>query len=67
MLRECIRYENLASIILQDERFFDFFNYVEMSTFDISSDAFSTFKVTYSLTTQKPGQLTGSAIGVNFS
>jgi len=46
MLRECLRYESLARIILNNSRFFDFFNYVEMSTFDISSDAFSTFKDT---------------------
>lgn len=45
MLRECIRYEPLAKLILQSDKFYDFFTYVEMSTFDISSDAFSTFKV----------------------
>ncbi|MED6253636.1 Calcium-binding protein 39-like [Xenoophorus captivus] len=44
MLRECIRYEPLAKIILQSEHFHNFFNYVEMSTFDIASDAFATFK-----------------------
>ena len=49
MLRECLRHETLCKIILTDERFFHFFNYVEMSTFDISSDAFSTFKVSYSV------------------
>uniref|UniRef100_A0A8C4RVW8 Calcium binding protein 39-like n=1 Tax=Erpetoichthys calabaricus TaxID=27687 RepID=A0A8C4RVW8_ERPCA len=45
MLRECIRHEPLAKIILHSEQFHDFFNYVEMSTFDIASDAFATFKV----------------------
>jgi len=45
MLRECIRYEVLAKIILFSEDFFKFFEYVEMSTFDIASDAFATFKV----------------------
>lgn len=45
MLRECIRHEPLAKIVLQSEHFHSFFNYVEMSTFDIASDAFATFKV----------------------
>ncbi|OXB77220.1 UNVERIFIED_CONTAM: hypothetical protein H355_012587 [Colinus virginianus] len=44
MLRECIRHEPLARIILFSEQFRDFFKYVEMSTFDIASDAFATFK-----------------------
>ncbi|XP_039572569.1 calcium-binding protein 39-like isoform X2 [Passer montanus] len=44
MLRECIRHEPLAKIILFSEHFRDFFKYVEMSTFDIASDAFATFK-----------------------
>jgi len=44
MLRECIRYEALAKIILYSDHFFDFFKYVEVSTFDIASDAFATFK-----------------------
>ncbi|XP_059823860.1 calcium-binding protein 39-like isoform X2 [Hypanus sabinus] len=44
MLRECIRHEPLAKIILYSEHFRDFFRYVEMSTFDIASDAFATFK-----------------------
>lgn len=45
MLRECARYEALAKIILNSEEFYKFFEYVEVSTFDIASDAFSTFKV----------------------
>jgi len=45
MLRECIRYEALTKIILNSENFYDFFKYVEVSTFDIASDAFATFKV----------------------
>lgn len=44
MLRECIRHEPLAKIILWADQFYDFFRYVEMSTFDIASDAFATFK-----------------------
>ena len=45
MLRECCRHEELARIVLHSEKFYNFFTYVEMSTFDIASDAFSTFKV----------------------
>eukprot|EP00095_Tigriopus_kingsejongensis_P006450 maker-scaffold384_size188899-snap-gene-0.30 protein:Tk06450 transcript:maker-scaffold384_size188899-snap-gene-0.30-mRNA-1 annotation:"Mo25" len=44
MLRECIRYESLTKILLNSEHFYDFFKYVEVSTFDIASDAFATFK-----------------------
>ncbi|XP_068026662.1 calcium-binding protein 39-like isoform X3 [Melanerpes formicivorus] len=44
MLRECIRHEPLAKLILFSEQFRDFFRYVELSTFDIASDAFATFK-----------------------
>lgn len=44
MLRECARHEPLARIILYSKEFYELFSYVEMSTFDIASDAFSTFK-----------------------
>uniref|UniRef100_A0A8C9LVI5 Calcium binding protein 39 like n=1 Tax=Piliocolobus tephrosceles TaxID=591936 RepID=A0A8C9LVI5_9PRIM len=44
MLRECIRHEPLAKILLFSNQFRDFFKYVELSTFDIASDAFATFK-----------------------
>ncbi|TKR80532.1 hypothetical protein L596_014594 [Steinernema carpocapsae] len=44
MLRECIRHEHLARIVLCSEDFYNFFRFVEVSTFDIASDAFSTFK-----------------------
>merc|ERR1711973_53079 len=44
MLRECIRYEALTKILLYSDNFYDFFKYVEVSTFDIASDAFATFK-----------------------
>ncbi|KAK3095555.1 hypothetical protein FSP39_016079 [Pinctada imbricata] len=44
MLRECCRYEALAKIMLYSPEFYRFFDYVEVSTFDIASDAFSTFK-----------------------
>lgn len=45
MLRECARYEALAKIMIYSDDFYNFFRYVEVSTFDIASDAFSTFKV----------------------
>lgn len=44
MLRECARYDSLAKIVQQSPEFYLFFRYVEVSTFDIASDAFSTFK-----------------------
>lgn len=49
MLRECARYEALAKIMIYSDDFYNFFRYVEVSTFDIASDAFSTFKVRYAL------------------
>lgn len=48
MLRECIRVQELADIILKSPDFDKFFDYVQKSTFDIASDAFATFKVNYS-------------------
>ncbi len=47
MLRECVRFEALTKIVLNSDNFYDFFKYVEVSTFDIASDAFATFKVRY--------------------
>eukprot|EP00262_Sarcandra_glabra_P013217 TRINITY_DN3621_c0_g1_i2.p1 TRINITY_DN3621_c0_g1~~TRINITY_DN3621_c0_g1_i2.p1 ORF type:complete len:341 (+),score=57.23 TRINITY_DN3621_c0_g1_i2:113-1135(+) len=44
MLRECIKYPTLAKYILESPSFELFFKYVELSNFDIASDAFSTFK-----------------------
>jgi hypothetical protein len=45
MLRECIRVQELAEIILKSSDLYKFFDYVQKSTFDIASDAFATFKV----------------------
>ncbi len=45
MLRECLRHEPLARTVLFSEDFYCFFRYVELSTFDIASDAFASFKV----------------------
>lgn len=44
MLRECLRHEPLARTVLFSEEFYCFFHYVELSTFDIASDAFASFK-----------------------
>eukprot|EP00160_Parvularia_atlantis_P021821 Unigene960_Nuclearia_a/m.3071 Unigene960_Nuclearia_a/g.3071 ORF Unigene960_Nuclearia_a/g.3071 Unigene960_Nuclearia_a/m.3071 type:complete len:331 (-) Unigene960_Nuclearia_a:106-1098(-) len=44
ILRECIRHESLAKVLLHSQNFYLFFDYVDTSTFDIASDAFTTFK-----------------------
>ncbi|CEP14540.1 hypothetical protein [Parasitella parasitica] len=44
IIRECIRHEALAKILLYSGKFYQFFEYVEMDTFDIASDAFASFK-----------------------
>eukprot|EP00824_Muranothrix_gubernata_P005860 TRINITY_DN1762_c0_g1_i1.p1 TRINITY_DN1762_c0_g1~~TRINITY_DN1762_c0_g1_i1.p1 ORF type:complete len:328 (-),score=80.68 TRINITY_DN1762_c0_g1_i1:252-1235(-) len=44
MLRECIRIETLAKRILNSRAFFRFFEFVELSKFDVASDAFATFR-----------------------
>ncbi|KAF7731203.1 Calcium-binding protein 39 [Apophysomyces ossiformis] len=44
ILRECFRHEPLAKVVLYSPKFYLFFDYVEMSTFDIASDAFASFK-----------------------
>lgn len=44
ILRECIKHEPLAKLIIISERFWDFFKYVEVPNFDVASDAFATFK-----------------------
>ncbi|CAO3592739.1 unnamed protein product [Absidia cylindrospora] len=44
ILRECLRHESLSKIILYSPQFYLFFDYVEVSTFDIASDAFASFK-----------------------
>ena len=44
ILRECLRHEPLTKIILHNDIFYNFFDYVEMNTFDVAADAFSTFK-----------------------
>jgi len=45
ILREVIRHEALCEILLTTSSLFDpFFDYVQLSTFDVASDAFATFK-----------------------
>ena len=44
ILRESLRHEILAKIVLDSASFWKFFEYVELSTFDVASDAFATFK-----------------------
>lgn len=45
ILRESIKHESLARVILYGDMFWDFFDYVQGGSFDIASDAFSTFRV----------------------
>lgn len=52
ILREVIRHEVLAEMVLTSHLFDNFFDYVQLSTFDIASDAFATFKLI--LTKHKP-------------
>lgn len=45
MLRECLRHESLAQLCLESEEFYSLFDYVQLPTFDIASDAFASLKV----------------------
>ncbi|XP_042064679.1 calcium-binding protein 39-like isoform X1 [Salvia splendens] len=44
MLRECIKFPTLSKYILDSPCFELFFKFIELPTFDVASDAFSTFK-----------------------
>lgn len=44
MLRECVRHVSIATLVLNSDDFYLFFDYVELPNFDIASDAFATFK-----------------------
>lgn len=44
ILRESFKHQPLAEVILYDEVFWKFFDYVQGGSFDIASDAFSTFR-----------------------
>ena len=45
ILRESFKHESLARVVLYGDFFWDFFDYVQGGSFDIASDAFSTFRV----------------------
>jgi len=45
ILREVIRHEQLCEMLLTSPLFDCFFDYVQLSTFDVASDAFATFKL----------------------
>ncbi|CAH1781110.1 unnamed protein product [Owenia fusiformis] len=44
MFRDCCRYEPLAKFMLNSDEFYNLFEYVKVSTFDVASDAFTTLK-----------------------
>lgn len=44
MLRECVEREPLTKILLDDQRFFQMFDFIVLESFDISSDAHRTFR-----------------------
>jgi calcium binding protein 39 len=44
ILRDCIRSEAIAKLVLEGPRFQDFFDKVEVANFEVASDAFTTFK-----------------------
>ncbi|KAH0605830.1 uncharacterized protein H6S33_004287 [Morchella sextelata] len=52
ILRESFKHQALAQVVLYDERFWRFFDYVQGGSFDIASDAFGTFREL--LTKHKP-------------
>lgn len=43
MLRECVRYESLANVAVRNTVFWRFFDLVEVTDFDVASDAFASF------------------------
>jgi len=44
MLRECLKHEPLAKLVLFSPNFWKFFKYIETPNFDIASDSFSSLK-----------------------
>ncbi|KAF9597359.1 hypothetical protein IFM89_017262 [Coptis chinensis] len=44
MLRECIRHQSIAKYVLESDHMKKFFEYIQLPNFDISSDAWTTFK-----------------------
>ena len=57
ILRECLKHEQLSRILLQspsigpirEPEIWNYFPYIETSTFEVASDAFSTFKILLTL------------------
>lgn len=45
ILRECLKFEQLAQLFIETGDFYLMFQYIELPTFDIASDAFATFEV----------------------
>jgi len=45
ILREVIRHEELNDMLLNSPLFYKFFDFVQLSTFDVATDAFSSFKL----------------------
>jgi len=44
ILRECVRHESLCGMVLNSDYFYNFFEYVQNSSFDVASDAFLSLK-----------------------
>lgn len=44
ILRECLRHEQLCRIVIKSLHLWKFFQFVESASFDVSSDAFASFK-----------------------
>lgn len=44
MLRDCIRHEDLAALVLNSPLFDNLYTYVELENFEVASDAFHTLK-----------------------
>ncbi|KAK9448263.1 Mo25-like protein [Limtongia smithiae] len=44
ILRECVKHESLAKIILSSNLIWSFFDYIQVPEFETASDAFSTFR-----------------------
>eukprot|EP01119_Soliformovum_irregulare_P008730 TRINITY_DN21835_c0_g1_i1.p1 TRINITY_DN21835_c0_g1~~TRINITY_DN21835_c0_g1_i1.p1 ORF type:complete len:336 (-),score=104.68 TRINITY_DN21835_c0_g1_i1:46-1053(-) len=52
MMRECTKHESLTKLVVYSPNLWKYFKYVEVSNFDVASDAFATFKEL--LTKHKP-------------
>ena len=62
MLRECVRREPLARVILQSASFYELFDHIEAAAFDVAADAFKSLKDL--LTIHK--QLAASFLEINY-